>query len=293
MSAAQNVELAEQPLVSIYIPTKNRPALLQRAVQSCVTQSYSQLDIIIVDDGSAAEHQQAITAIAASDPRIRLLHNTVSQGAPLSRNKAIFAAQGTYITGLDDDDEFTPDRIAGFMAQRHLLARYALLCSGYRVQQQQGSYTYAGKAASFNLQQLLYANYIGSQVFTLTARLQQIGGFDPELKSCQDYDTWLRLMQTFGAAYRLAATSYVLYQDHAQGRITDSPAVAAGYQTFIQKHRLLMSDTQYRTQCLNWQLLHGKPTLRQISGLPLSQQWRFFKVLAARWLNTVKQGINS
>lgn len=281
------------PLVSIYIPTKDRPQLLRRALASCLQQSYQQLEIIVVDDGSAAEFQPVIDQLCQQDARIRLVRNATSLGAPASRNRAITQARGMYITGLDDDDEFTPQRVQGFISQRALLDQHAFLCSGYQVQQQRGRYRYAKRSAPISLQQLLFANHVGSQIFTLTQRLQQIGGFDPQLSSCQDYDTWLRLVQQFGPGFRLAEQSYILHQDHTQSRITDSPRVAEGYQRLLAKHQHLMSKAQYRTQCLNLKLLHGQVSVAEILTLPLSQQWRFFKVLAVSRLNTIRKGKNS
>ena len=281
------------PLVSIYIPTKNRPALLRRAVTSCLAQTYTQLEIIIVDDGSDPDHWQEVQQLAQLDSRITLLRNALSQGAPAARNKAIYAAAGRFITGLDDDDEFTPERVHTFVQHANLLDKYAAICSGYTVQQKAGRYNYAVTAKKISLNKLLYANYVGCQVFTLTSRLQDICGFAPNMVSCQDYDTWIRLALAYGPIYRLAQPSYIVHQEHELGRISQSKQVVEGYTVLLKKYRSLMSSRQQRCQQLNLAANQGNLTAKGMLWLPLSEQWRFLKILLRQKLNQIKKGTNS
>jgi glycosyltransferase involved in cell wall biosynthesis len=90
------------PIFSIILPTRDRAAMLRRAVSSVCRQSFPDFELIIVDDGSAECH----AADLPSDPRIRIIRNSVSLGAAQARNIGIEAAQGTYISFLDDDDEY-------------------------------------------------------------------------------------------------------------------------------------------------------------------------------------------
>lgn len=279
-------------LVSIYIPTKNRPQLLQRAVKSCLAQTYANLDIIIVDDGSDLVNWHTNQHFAKTDSRITLLRHSSSLGAPASRNNAIYAAKGQYITGLDDDDEFAPERIEAFLQQSHLLQSHAALCSGYSVFNRKQRYTYAKTSTSITLDKLLYANYVGCQIFTLTSRLQAIGGFDTHLTSCQDYDTWLRLANAFGPIKRLANTSYHLYQDHGFARISDDARVAEGYQAIMNKHAALMTPQHKKTQQLNLVAQTGRLPIAPVFSLPLAEQWRFFKIMARQRLISLQKGIH-
>ena len=99
-------------LVSIYLPTRNREALLRRAINSVLTQTYTTLELIVVDDGSTDGTHTYLDTVRTGDSRIQVIRNEVSLGAPLSRNLAIRAARGEFITGLDDDDYFHPQRLA-------------------------------------------------------------------------------------------------------------------------------------------------------------------------------------
>jgi glycosyltransferase involved in cell wall biosynthesis len=256
----------KQPLVSIYIPTKNRPGLLLRAISSCLSQSYQDLEIIVVDDGSDQQATEVIQQIATLDPRIVILRNDVSLGACAARNLAINAAKGEFITGLDDDDEFTSDRIANFVAAWSLNPNLSFLSSGYKVIQRDGYYSYACRQRYISFDDLLYANYVGNQMFTRTEYLLCIAGFDVNMSSCQDYDVWIRLSQRFGSGYRLNQISYIVHQEHESPRISHGPKNSEGYRLLIQKHRSYMSDAQYRSQ-LFYQVLN-------------TEQWSCLRLLA-------------
>jgi glycosyltransferase involved in cell wall biosynthesis len=76
-------------LVSVYLPTKNREALLRRAVESVLTQSYTTLELVVVDDGSTDGTRGYLDTVRTADSRIWVIRNETSLGAPLSRNLAI------------------------------------------------------------------------------------------------------------------------------------------------------------------------------------------------------------
>ena len=107
------------PLVTVYIPTRNRLELLLRAIQSCLAQSFADFEIIVVDDASDQSIRGQIAAIADLDPRIKVMQLDVPQGACAARNLAISHATGKYLTGLDDDDEFMPQRLQQLLDSRY------------------------------------------------------------------------------------------------------------------------------------------------------------------------------
>lgn len=244
------------PVVTVYIPSRNRPELLRRAVDSCLTQSYPYLDIIVVDDASDTVFQPQIDQCVRRDPRIRLFRQPEQQGACAARNLAISAATGEFITGLDDDDEFMPDRIAAFVSAWQQQPSASFLCSGYVAIQQNHRYRYARQRRAIELKQLLHANIVGNQIFTRTVSLRAIGGFDTQLPACQDYDAWIRLVQRFGTGYRLANCSYLVHQEHDLPRISNSEKRQTGYQLLLEKHRHVMSPAQVDSH-LFYRLLNG------------------------------------
>lgn len=97
------------PLVSIIIPTFNRPDHLKRAIRSSLKQTHKNIEIIIIDDHSNYD----LTSIIESfhDDRIRLFRNETNQGSVYSRNRGLSNCKGDYVNFLDDDDEILPDKI--------------------------------------------------------------------------------------------------------------------------------------------------------------------------------------
>ncbi|MCL5408450.1 MAG: glycosyltransferase [Candidatus Omnitrophica bacterium] len=99
----------QYPLVSIIIPTYNRADLLPRAINSCLNQTYKNLEIIIIDDGSTDNTEQVVKIF--KDERIVYIKNERNKGIPATRNVGLKIAKGKFIGFLDHDDEFLPEKI--------------------------------------------------------------------------------------------------------------------------------------------------------------------------------------
>lgn len=101
-------------MISIIMPTYNRPEYIQRAVNSVLEQTYKDFELIIVDDnleGSDAHINTQKIITSYNDDRVKYIKNKGNLGGALSRNVGIFAAKDEYITFLDDDDMYLPDRL--------------------------------------------------------------------------------------------------------------------------------------------------------------------------------------
>ncbi|HZF15730.1 MAG TPA: glycosyltransferase [Steroidobacteraceae bacterium] len=190
-------------IVSVYLPTRNRASLLPRAVDSVLAQSYRDLELIVVNDGSEDATVAYLTARAAADSRLRLLHNPRPLGAPRSRNRAITAARGGFVTGLDDDDSFHPDRIDAFVRRWRRLERYGerfscLYTQDILMQGPRAAYTHKPERVEYA--DLFHFNSIGNQVFTRRDYLIGAGLFDSDMPAWQDLDAFIRLVARYGSA---------------------------------------------------------------------------------------------
>ena len=97
--------MKEEPLVSIIIPTYNRKHLLQRAIDSCLSQTYKNIEIIIIDDHSTDGTNDSIKEYMQKDKRIRYCKNKAGKkGANAARNTGIGIARGEFLTFCDSDD---------------------------------------------------------------------------------------------------------------------------------------------------------------------------------------------
>ena len=95
--------------VSIIIPTYNRERLVCKAINSVLRQTYSDYELIVVDDGSVDQTPRAVSQF--QDPRIRYLCQHINAGECAARNIGLTAAQGRYIAFLDSDDEWLPNKL--------------------------------------------------------------------------------------------------------------------------------------------------------------------------------------
>jgi glycosyltransferase involved in cell wall biosynthesis len=97
------------PTVSVIIPVYNRADTIGRAIRSVLTQTFQNLEIIVIDDGSTDRTCEVVQQI--SDSRIRVIRQTKNQGAAEARNTGMRAAQGKYIAWLDSDDEWFREKL--------------------------------------------------------------------------------------------------------------------------------------------------------------------------------------
>jgi glycosyltransferase involved in cell wall biosynthesis len=98
-------------LVSVIIPSYNRGRLIQRAVQSVLAQTYSDLEVVVVDDGSKDDTVRIVQAEARHDSRVKLIQHDRQKGAQAARNTGIRRATGEWIAFLDSDDYWLPDSL--------------------------------------------------------------------------------------------------------------------------------------------------------------------------------------
>jgi glycosyltransferase involved in cell wall biosynthesis len=98
-------------IVSVVIPTRGRPDLLQRAVRSALVQTLHAIEVVVVIDGEDPGTRLAMERVAQQDPRLHVIALTNSVGGSDARNRGVDAAQGEWIAFLDDDDEWFPGKL--------------------------------------------------------------------------------------------------------------------------------------------------------------------------------------
>jgi glycosyltransferase involved in cell wall biosynthesis len=232
-----------EPIVTIYIPTRNRLALLQKALNSCLRQTVRELEIFIVDDASEDGTLEYIQSMRNKDPRITYARNETPLGAPTARNLALTKAAGTYVTGLDDDDYFVEDRIEKLL-RLHQESQAASVASQDYCIRRQGDLPRVRlwKPEVISLDDLKYYNCLGNQVLASKELFQNLGGFDPSLTSAQDYDLWIRLVRAYGPVHIVQEPLQVILLTNSHPRIGNSSTKYTGYEAFLQKHNAWSSQ---------------------------------------------------
>jgi hypothetical protein len=104
-------------LVSVLMSAKNAATSIARAIESILTQTYGELELIVIDDGSADETGDIAESYASKDCRIRVFRNTRSMGTYWNRNEGMREARGAFFTVMDADDVAFPNRIARQIAE--------------------------------------------------------------------------------------------------------------------------------------------------------------------------------
>ena len=119
------------PNVSIIIPTYNRSSLLPRAIASVQAQTYAGWEMLVVDDASTDSTVADVSALAAADPRIRLILNTRGPGPAGARNAGLAQCCADWVAFLDSDDRWEPQKLARFMSVAEANPAAALIGSDY------------------------------------------------------------------------------------------------------------------------------------------------------------------
>lgn len=119
-----------QTLVSIIVPVYNVELYLEECVESIIKQSYSNLEIILVDDGSMDNCGQICDKYAALDKRVTVIHKT-NGGLSSARNRGIEAAKGDYLCFVDSDDWVEPNYVKDFIDKA---SADSIVCCGHKVQ---------------------------------------------------------------------------------------------------------------------------------------------------------------
>lgn len=228
----------QEYLVSVIITTYNRPIKVERALNSVLNQTYRNLEIILIYDGKNCKITQT------KDDRLRIIVNEENKGVQFCRNMGLNIASGEYVVNLDDDDYFSLNKIETFI-KVFLKNKYSLITSNYFVINRVGDLEGKFFKKTITKDDILYDNVVGNSVLTRTEYLKEIGGWDQNLSSAQDYDLWIRLIQRYGNAYRLQSFLHYVDQSYTN-RITSNKNVLIGYYICFLKHKYLMSSKQIK-----------------------------------------------
>lgn len=241
----QTLRPGNGPLVSVVLATRNRRALLQRSLDSVLGQTFQDLELIVVNDGSSDGTADLLARYAQGDARLRVLENPRSLGSNPSRNRGIRAARGFYLAGLDDDDYFLPQRLERLL--RAYDPAYAFVTSNNRLVYDDGEEGRTDMPAVITLKAMAGENLVMNQVLAERERVIRAGLFDTELSACQDYDLWMRLMLAYGDAKAIPEVTQVVNLESRRRRIsTDDRVAFRGYFRFYRKYKHLMTPGDRR-----------------------------------------------
>jgi len=207
-------------LVSVIMPVYNREEVIRESIQSVLSQTYQNFELIVVDDGSTDNTVSVIESI--KDPRIILLKNHENKGCSYSRNLAVSESKGDYIFYLDSDNTWDTRYLKVMVGAFETIPNASAVYCGQYLFRQNSDKCYAVRFASFNKSLLENRNYIDLNCFGQTRKsFDAVGGFDTSLKRLVDYDLILRLSRVF-EIYSVPAILSNYYFEKAKNTITST-----------------------------------------------------------------------
>jgi glycosyltransferase involved in cell wall biosynthesis len=228
-----NVE--DKSLVSIIMPVYNRIDSVKYAVDSVLEQSYRNIELIIIDDGSDDGSKELLENI--KDQRIKLLHNKTCNGVSNARNQGLKAASGKYIAYLDSDNMWDSRYVAAMVGAFLKLPDADVLYGGQLLFKGNQKHPFAVRFGSFNRSLLINRNYIDLNALCHTYDLyKRIGGFDETLIRLVDYDLIMRMAET-AQIYSVPVLLSHYYYEKAQNTITKIPGYVE-YLEIVREKRL-------------------------------------------------------
>lgn len=239
---------ADERRVSVIIPVYNRRKLLERAVQSVREQTYTDWEVLIVDDGSTDGTAEYAAELAAADPRIHTLRNTGSRGPGGARNVGIQRARGGFIAFLDSDDYWLPAKLAAqidcFDRNPSAMAAGTDCYVGSLDEQARLTRRYP---VIDNARHTVFATIIANKqfwIYTPTVMLKRgafdrIPLFDESLIRCEDLVMWLMINEQFGWHYVPEPLSFINVNPARNADYSKSREVPEGYY-----HMLFVRDVE-------------------------------------------------
>ncbi|WP_072395366.1 glycosyltransferase family A protein [Hyphomicrobium sp. CS1GBMeth3] len=274
---------------AVIIPTFNRADTIDEAISSVLRQTHPAKEIIVVDDGSTDDTVRRLTEM--DHPLIKVLVNERNMGATASRNRGARAATAEWIAFLDSDDTWHPEKLA---AESTLIASersdIVAVAANHRlvIDGRAGASSTAKEFVADVATKLRTENFLGT-CSCMTARREPflaIGGFDEHLKSCQDWDVWLRMAETGRIA--ISKPAHVFYRLNTRDCIsTDGRKRQSGHlhiwKSHIRRGREFRGDRTslaltFADLCHN---RHKRRSFRKLCRYALKREPRRFRQIGA------------
>ena len=187
-------------MVSIIMPAYNVENCISDSIHSIINQTYTNWELIIVDDASTDNTRNVIEEFSSKDNRIKLLKHSKSMGAGIARNNAIKNASGNFIAFLDADDLWKQNKLE--VQRAFMKANNATICyASYELINEQGNplNKIVQSLPSINYKKQLKCNYVGNLTGMYNSSI--IGKIAiPKIKKRQDWVMWLKVIERVGEA---------------------------------------------------------------------------------------------
>lgn len=241
------------PLVSVIIPAYNAENFICKTLESVLAQTYTNIEVLVVDDGSLDKTSEIVKSFAQRDNRVILLQQS-NQGVATARNLAIAKSKGEYIAPIDADDIWYPQKIekqVQWLLNSDSSVGLVYAWSAF-IDENDGIIGNYNSWYYLNInsiegevyRKLLYTNFIGNASVPLIRRecFEKVGGYDSELKKhhaqgCEDWDIYLRIAEYY--KFRVVREFLIGYRQ-VNGSMSRS------YISMAKSYQLMMLSSRQR-----------------------------------------------
>jgi glycosyltransferase involved in cell wall biosynthesis len=234
---------ANEPMFTVVLPTYNRAAVVMDAVLSVLSQTYTDFELIIVDDQSTDDTKAVLGQI--TDPRVAVVTNNRTKGEAGARNTGVLGARGQWVCQIDSDDLWPDDMLARFAdaiagAPADVGIVYGSL-GNLDTRTGQVTGIRRAKMSGFVHQQFLEDHFICHCAAALkTSALWEIGGYDEMFRQKTDSDLLLRMTEHY-AVLPVPDLVY-LYRIGGSDQVTANRSeFLAAYEQYMRKHSRLLA----------------------------------------------------
>lgn len=231
------------PLVSVVIPNYNRDTLIKKAVESINSQTYKNIEIIIIDDCSTDNSAETIKYLSEIYTNIRFKFLSENMGANFCRKEGVSIANGDFISFLDSDDTFLPTKLEKQMNILLDNPEIGFVTTGFGESNIKGV-----KSGNIHLKDLIKMNNIGGFSVILARKkiILETSALDDSLKSCQDWNFYLKMLEK-SDGYRLRE-NLLYYSEQPDSISKNLDNVLQGYGIIKERTQLLNSKYNFYNQ---------------------------------------------
>ncbi|KOO58201.1 hypothetical protein WH43_10500 [Rheinheimera sp. KL1] len=220
---------------------------MQRALNSILSQDIENLEIVIVDDSKedlTEKISSIISSLLKSSCSFKVFRNDGPHSAARARNLGVNKASGRYITFLDDDDIYLPGRLKR-MLKIALDGKFSMVSSGrfYESGDLESIFPYKNqKFGVISIDDIKYHNDIDIGFMITKSRFEELGGFNVELKSLEDWDFIIRHLLS-GSCYKIKRFDYAVNIELGKTRVSNNDSIS--YTELAHLHKNSFGDAWF------------------------------------------------
>lgn len=221
------------PKVSVVLPTYNGSKYLAESIDSIINQTFTDWELIVINDCSTDNTLEIANSYAEKDSRIKVFTNPENLKLPKSLNEGFKRASGEYYTWTSDDNKYKPEALSVLSVYLDKNSNIDMVYSDFSRIDSNDKYLCDTILAS--PENLPFGNVVGASFMYRSSIAKKVGEYDASLFLAEDYEYWIRIYREGNLAH--ISDNLYFYRNH-EGSLTETKKQLIGMQTFkaLEKH---------------------------------------------------------